>query len=132
MCQVVGTARAGAAANASNATAEVIVRFIGTWSIDADDDRFDGSVEAAEMHGFPMGDPPPAEELLATMPVEDRERLRGRIARAWASRRFAGVGMADNGKRPPAGDGAGQRCFGLALLSLAACAHRQSTVLVFK
>ncbi len=59
------------------------VAAIGTWSLDADDDRFDWSDEAFAMHGFPPGHRPLRDEVLGLMDVEGAARLGNALDRAW-------------------------------------------------
>ena len=59
------------------------VAAIGTWSLDADDDRFDWSDEASAMQGFPPGHRPLRDEVLGLMDVEGAARLGDVLNRAW-------------------------------------------------
>ncbi len=59
------------------------VAAIGTWSINSEDDRFDWSPTAAEIHGYEPGFRPTRHEVLDMFDPEDSERLRGTFHLAW-------------------------------------------------
>ncbi len=61
------------------------VASIGTWALDADDDRFDWSDEASAMHGFPPGHRPLRDDVLGLMDGEDSARLRQDLDLAWTN-----------------------------------------------
>ncbi len=61
------------------------VATIGTWSLDAQEDLFEGSDGAIEMFGFSSGHVPSRQEVLELMSPQDAARVQNALENAWVT-----------------------------------------------